>query len=595
MKSILFRICMASAVQVCLVVSSASAFTFDDVHAWVGDGTNRAVVVIDWNNGIPGSSIAYGVRWNGASTNIACWLRRLDDEDRRLAVALSANLEDAEAYGFAYDADGDGGAFDMNGGRATDSDDFIAVGVSSCFWAGTRTNAVAFAEGSAWTVCAPQLDALFPVPGDWVGFRYVSGVEEGKSPSRPSHAESPYAFEIVSSYTNPEEVMMYGPEYANLYPKTVLGRPSSYCPGWEYQGYVFPDVNITPHSQAYGTNQVFSMASLFDEDEELLEPGSVTVKFDHKVLDDPQNPFGLDLIVFGNAFLYMGEFQYFDGMADPNGFFDETSVFDEKPGLVEVSQDGVTWYAYQNGPWANTFAPTISHLYDTNEPDASLFAGNQWWGKLADPTLPVDPARVPSDFSGRSIADYAALYNGSSGGTGFDIGGLEDLPVDEATGLKWVRYVRVTSLSSYADAMWTAIDAFADVSPALPYENWARVHYPWTDLPNPGVVGKAVVAANGKPNFYNAAFGTAPDSAPVESFSVQSFGIENGRAVFRVPSAEFAFDAFRVGVASGMNGIYENVLPTWKGMTNGNTSAVLSLPVESADTSVFYKVGISAE
>ena len=39
-----------------LVATSAQAsesFSFDDIHSWIGEGTNRAGIVIDWNNGRP--------------------------------------------------------------------------------------------------------------------------------------------------------------------------------------------------------------------------------------------------------------------------------------------------------------------------------------------------------------------------------------------------------------------------------------------------------------------------------------------------------------------------------------------------------------
>ena len=155
----------------------------------------------------------------------------------------------------------------------------------------------------------------------------------------------------------------------------------------------------------------------------------------------------------------------------------------------------------------------------------------------------------------------------------------------------------MTSLSSYDDAMWTVVDAFSDVAPALPYDNWAREHYAWTQLPDKAVSGRGAMAANGKPNFYNAAFGTAPDAPPVEAFKATGFAIENGRAVFRVPSAEFAFDAFRVGKASVVDGLYRDALPVHEGavQTPGGFESVFSVPVDPVAAKAFYKIGISGE
>jgi hypothetical protein len=60
--------------------------------------------------------------------------------------------------------------------------------------------------------------------------------------------------------------------------------------------------------------------------------GSLVVRFDEPVLDHPANPFGIDLLVFGNAF-FLGNF-----FADPNAT--ATGVGSEG-GVVEVSADGV--------------------------------------------------------------------------------------------------------------------------------------------------------------------------------------------------------------------------------------------------------------
>lgn len=573
---------MAFAVQVCVVVSSASAFTFDDIHYWIGDGTNRAAVIIDWNNAKPNSSIVYGVRWDGPSTNVARLLRVLANEDGRLHAALSSESWGTWVLGFAYDVDGDGGFFDMNRGAATDSDDLIGVDdfSSSYYWTVVRTKASTITPSTTWTY-GSGVDYLYPVNGDWFALKRINWtINEGYSPAVPVFAETPYAHQTVACVIDENQ------SYAD--PSTVLGAPAACAKG--YPPWT-SDAPVTPCNAAWSIDQLLTLAKTEDD-----AGGYVVVAFDHPVMDDPQNPFGLDFTVFGNAFQALGGDQYFVETSDPAAFVFASSGVMAEPGLVEVSQDGTNWFSFADGPFADDFAPTMSHLYDTNSPDASLFDGNVWWGSKADATLPVDPAVTGSDFLGNTLAEYAMLYNGSAGGTGFDIGGFA-LPEDAATGRKWIRYVRVTSMSNYLDADWTDVDAFADVAPAQPYDNWVRTHYPWADQPDPGIVGKTAVSANGKPNFYNAAFGTAPDGAPVESFPVQNFEIENGRAVFTVPSAEFAFDAFRIGRAPEVDGRYDDSLPTreFTRATGNGFESVFSIPIDDTADKAFYKVGLSAE
>ena len=72
-------------------------------------------------------------------------------------------------------------------------------------------------------------------------------------------------------------------------------------------------------------------------------------------------------------------------------------------------------------PFADAFAPTLGRLYDPARPDPVLFAGtsytNRYWGRPAHATIPVDPKVSGKDFKGRTLAEYATLYNGSAGGT----------------------------------------------------------------------------------------------------------------------------------------------------------------------------------
>lgn len=41
---------------------------FDDIQFWTGSGTNRAALVLQWNDGETPASLAWGYRWNGAAT-----------------------------------------------------------------------------------------------------------------------------------------------------------------------------------------------------------------------------------------------------------------------------------------------------------------------------------------------------------------------------------------------------------------------------------------------------------------------------------------------------------------------------------------------
>lgn len=47
---------------------AAPVVSFDDITYWVGSGSNRAALVIDWNDGTSVESYAWGFRWNGTAT-----------------------------------------------------------------------------------------------------------------------------------------------------------------------------------------------------------------------------------------------------------------------------------------------------------------------------------------------------------------------------------------------------------------------------------------------------------------------------------------------------------------------------------------------
>lgn len=44
--------------------------SFDDIEYWVGEGSNRAALVIQWNDDISPGALAWGYRWSGNATGI---------------------------------------------------------------------------------------------------------------------------------------------------------------------------------------------------------------------------------------------------------------------------------------------------------------------------------------------------------------------------------------------------------------------------------------------------------------------------------------------------------------------------------------------
>ena len=48
-----------------LLSVSALGFSFDDIQLWSGEGSHRAALVIQWNDGGTATSLAWGFRFEG--------------------------------------------------------------------------------------------------------------------------------------------------------------------------------------------------------------------------------------------------------------------------------------------------------------------------------------------------------------------------------------------------------------------------------------------------------------------------------------------------------------------------------------------------
>lgn len=209
------------------------------------------------------------------------------------------------------------------------------------------------------------------------------------------------------------------PGYTN--PLVALGSPQRMT-GAEFN---FPGA-VTPFNPPFGTDEIVSIGA----------GGHLTLEFARPIVDDPHNPFGIDFLIFGNAGYIDAAFP--SGTVRPDALMFGLGA----ASLVQVSNDLADWRTIGGG--ADGPFPTLGYL-DLADPYSTTpgFVPSDF-------TRPVDPA---FDSRGRTFAELVAGYNGSGGGTGFDLAG---------TGLASARYVRILNVATSGSV---EIDAVSIVTP----------------------------------------------------------------------------------------------------------------------------------
>ncbi len=219
-------------------------------------------------------------------------------------------------------------------------------------------------------------------------------------------------------------------------PSAVLGSPTTWIRDTSPNG--GPDQHVAP-SLGYGTWNVGAAG------EPLLATirsgGFITVEFSPPIQDAHQNWFGYDFIVFGNTFLactqtlgWNTNLNLVNVLSGPDWV---------EPMAVSVSPDGIRWYTYPNSvtSGADGLWPTQAFTWD---------ATNEYWGAPSTWTKPVPPTLTRFSVTGQTLANAVQMYQGSGGGTAFDLG---------PSGFRSIRYIRV-------DGNGGEVDAFARVSRA---------------------------------------------------------------------------------------------------------------------------------
>jgi len=222
------------------------AATFDDIQYWVGTGTNRAALVIDWKDAKPAEAVLWGYRWNGTATGLDMF-RSVVQTDARLFAHLGSfswgtaifgigyNLNHRGAFGVdpALTFDANGWLFETGGDNAddaripTDASDHYREGWNTGFWAYYVKESTA----EEWASAMTGSEGRSLTDGAWDGFTFAADFNSS-APVEPTPAlANPFAVEVVAAE---------GPFGAAPYddPASLLGMPSTdfYDPWGEFSG-----------------------------------------------------------------------------------------------------------------------------------------------------------------------------------------------------------------------------------------------------------------------------------------------------------------------------------------------------------------------
>lgn len=461
-------------------------------------------------NPIVDRSLAWGFRWNGTGTAEEM-LRAIVAADPRLFAAVNVSQFGASILSFGYDLNNNR-VFGLRHGTnvlapasftngivslsTADADRFSSLDPGDLFWSGwsgpgwetwnEQGNAGGFTNapdrGSAvfWTATDPTqpyfgahgqwdlagsgISQLNLKDGSWVGFTPAGGGFDFLNPDSPGTVaynlkkQAPAAPEWAPAVNSPfgvEVIAAVGPFGNSPYDDSasVLGMPSTdfFDPFGDFGG-------GTKERRVKIVEATFSTDARTNKIITTLEQGSsIIVRFDQAVTNNPANPYGVDFLVFGNSFYSSDGFV--NDSADMNTLNVMGSLFGEplkisvSPGFTglagENAADPATWpwYRYESGPFGDTGFPTHGYLWNRSE--------TNWSAQPMDFTKPVNPAFAAIFDAGNiKAADVIDLYNGSGGGTGFDLA---------PSGFSSIRYVKAEALGM--EFSGGEIDAFARVRP----------------------------------------------------------------------------------------------------------------------------------
>jgi hypothetical protein len=179
---------------------------------------------------------------------------------------------------------------------------------------------------------------------------------------------------------------------------------------------------VTPFAPPFSTSQIVSIGA----------GGSLTLQFNAPILNNPADPYGIDMMIFGNSFFVVSSGSGSSAITSGAIFTSTVST------RVEVSADGSTWFTLDPG-----LAPNVGTYFPTDG--------------MGNPFVPVNPALTSADFNGMNLSGIRSLYGGSAGGAGFDLSWARDSN-GNSVDLQGASFLRIDVLSGR-----TQIDAVSVV------------------------------------------------------------------------------------------------------------------------------------
>ena len=180
---------------------------FDDVDFWVGAGSNRAAVAIDWfKDSTDEPALVWGFRWDGTATGQTMLNAIVMADPRLFAKSEGHGALGSAIYGLGYD-DGDGEfaldddtVFDEFGfaasagpadlGVAADADDLYREGWFLGFWHYGQSVGNPYGGGS-WQASPAGMTSRTLSDGDWDSWVYTESFSATPFAQNPIAAEPP--------------------------------------------------------------------------------------------------------------------------------------------------------------------------------------------------------------------------------------------------------------------------------------------------------------------------------------------------------------------------------------------------------------------